>query len=40
MDELGVYDNEIDPSDSGWSTPLGVHVNAYLIRQKLAEVEE
>lgn len=40
MDELGVYDNEIDPSDSRWSTPLGVHVNAYLIRQKLAEVEE
>jgi hypothetical protein len=36
MDELGVYNNEIDPSDSRWLTLLGVHVNAYLIRQKLA----
>jgi len=37
MEELGVYDNEINPSDPGWSTPLGSHVHAYLLRQKMAE---
>ena len=37
MEELGVYDNEIDPDDQRWSTPLGSHVHAYLIRQKMAE---
>jgi hypothetical protein len=37
MDELGVYDNEIYPDDPGWSTPLGSHVHAYLIRQKMTE---
>jgi hypothetical protein len=37
MEELGVYDNEIDTSDPGWSTPLGYHVHAYLVRRKMAE---
>ncbi|KAF8812753.1 hypothetical protein BYT27DRAFT_7086574 [Phlegmacium glaucopus] len=37
MEELGVYDNEIDPSDPRWSTPLGTHVHAYLVRQKMTE---
>jgi hypothetical protein len=36
MEELGVYDNEIDPDNPRWSTPLGSHVHAYLIRQKMA----
>ena len=31
MEELGeTWDNEIDPDDPGWSTPLGSHVHAYL----------
>ena len=37
MEELGVFDGEIDTSDPGWSTPLGSHVHAYLIRQKMKE---
>jgi hypothetical protein len=37
MEELGVYDNEIDTSDPRWSTPLGSHVHAFLVRQKMAE---
>ena len=37
MEELGVYDGEIDTSDPRWSTPLGSHVHAYLVRQKMAE---
>ena len=37
MEELGVYDNEIDPSDPGWSTPLGSHIHAYLVRRKMAK---
>ncbi|KAF8797789.1 hypothetical protein BYT27DRAFT_7203982 [Phlegmacium glaucopus] len=37
MEELGVYDGEIDPSDPRWLTPLGSHVHAYLVRQKMAE---
>ena len=37
MEELGVYDGEINIGDSRWSTPLGSHVHAYLIRQKMAE---
>jgi len=40
MEELGVYDNEIDTSDPRWSTPLGSHVHAYLVSQKMAELEE
>ncbi|KAF8816775.1 hypothetical protein BYT27DRAFT_7181214 [Phlegmacium glaucopus] len=36
MEELGVFDNEMDPSDPKWSTPLGSHVHAYLVRQKMA----
>lgn len=30
MEELGVYDNEIDDSDPRWMTPLGVEVRTYL----------
>ena len=37
MEELDVYDNEIDTSDPRWSTPLGFHVHAYLVRRKMAE---
>jgi len=37
MEELGVFDGEIDAGDPRWSTPLGSHVHAYLIRQKMAE---
>jgi hypothetical protein len=37
MEDLGVYDGEIDTSDPRWSTPLGSHVHAYLSRQKMAE---
>jgi len=38
MEDLGVYDGEIDTNDpSRWSTPLGSHVHAHLIRQKMAE---
>ncbi|KAF8512700.1 hypothetical protein JB92DRAFT_2926698 [Gautieria morchelliformis] len=37
MEELGVYDGEIDTSDPRWSTPLGSHVHAYLLRRKMAE---
>ncbi|KAF8816780.1 hypothetical protein BYT27DRAFT_7181235, partial [Phlegmacium glaucopus] len=36
MEGLGVFDNEIDPTDPRWSTPLGSHVHAYLVRQKMA----
>ena len=37
MEELGVFDDEIDTSDPRWSTPLGSHVHAYLVRQKMKE---
>jgi len=37
MEELGVYDGEMDTSDPRWSTPLGSHVHAYLVTQKMAE---
>jgi len=37
MEELGVYDGTIETSDPRWSTPLGSHVHAYLIRLKMAE---
>jgi hypothetical protein len=38
MEELGYYDDEmVNTSDPRWSTPLGSHVHAYLVRQKLAE---
>ena len=36
MEELGVFDNEIDFRDPGWSTPLGIEVHAQLIREKIA----
>jgi hypothetical protein len=36
MEELGVYDNEINTSDPGWSTELGSHIHAYLVRQRMA----
>ena len=38
MEELGVFDGEIDTDNPGWSTPLGSHVHAYLLRQKMAEI--
>ena len=38
MEELGVYDGEINTGDPRWSTPLGSHVHAYLIRQKMADL--
>jgi hypothetical protein len=37
MEELGVYEGEIETSDPRWSTPLGSYVHAYLLRQKMAE---
>ena len=39
MEELGVYDDEMDTTDPRWMTPLGVEVyaSAYLVRQKMAE---
>ena len=37
MEELGVFDNEMDTSDPRWMTPLGVEVYAYLVRQKMKE---
>jgi hypothetical protein len=37
MDELGVYDDEMDTADPRWQTPLGSEVYAHLIRQKLAK---
>ena len=37
MEELGVYDDEMDTTDPRWTTPLGVEVYAYLVRQKMAE---
>ena len=37
MEELGVYDGVYDGSHPKWTTPLGVLVNAYLIRQKIAQ---
>ena len=39
MEELGVFNNEIDTSDPGWSTPLGTHVHAFLVRQKMSMAE-
>lgn len=39
MEELGVYDGEINTGDPRWSTPLGSHVHAYLIRQKMTDYE-
>ncbi|KIM81131.1 hypothetical protein PILCRDRAFT_89173 [Piloderma croceum F 1598] len=37
MEQLGVYDNEIDTTDPQWMTPLGIEVYVYLIRHKLAD---
>jgi len=37
MEVLGVFDNQIDSTDPRWSTPLGIEVYAYLIRQRMAE---
>lgn len=31
MEHLGVYTNEIDISDPGWSTPLGMQIFTYLL---------
>lgn len=35
MEELGVFDNEIDARDPRWSTPLGIQVHAYILRQEM-----
>jgi len=40
MEELGFFDGEIDSNDLRWSTPLGMHVHAYLVRQRMAEEAE
>jgi len=37
MEELGVFDDEMDPTDPRWESPLGKEVYSYLLRQKLAE---
>jgi len=37
MEELGVYDSEMDTTDSRWMSPLDIEVYSYLVRQKLAE---
>ena len=37
MEELGVYNNAMETSDARWSTPLGSHVHAYLIRRKMED---
>jgi hypothetical protein len=36
MEDLGIYDGEVDNSDPRWSTPLGMEVHNFLIRDKLA----
>ena len=36
-EELGLYDGYIETDDPRWSTTLGSHVHAYLMRQKKAE---
>ncbi|XP_006457001.1 hypothetical protein AGABI2DRAFT_122876 [Agaricus bisporus var. bisporus H97] len=36
MEDLGVYDNEIDPSDPRWSTKLGSYAYDCLVRQGMA----
>ena len=33
MDELGIFDYAMNYSDPRWSTPLGMEVHSYLIRQ-------
>jgi hypothetical protein len=35
MDYLGVYRQEIDLLDPGWSTPLGRQIFAYVLKQAL-----
>ena len=39
MEELGVFDDQINTNDPRWSTPLGLNVHSYLVRQDL-ELEE
>ena len=36
MEDLGIYDDEIDYSDPRWLTPLGMEVHSFLVRQRLA----
>jgi len=36
MEDLGIYDDEIDYSDARWLTSLGMEVHSYLVRQRLA----
>jgi len=37
MEELGVFDDEIDATDPRWGNPLGTEVYSYLLRQKLEQ---
>jgi len=36
MEDLGIYDDEVDFSDPRWSTSLGREVYGFLVRDKLA----
>jgi hypothetical protein len=36
MEDLGIFDDEIDYSDPRWLTPLGMEVHSFLVRQRLA----
>jgi hypothetical protein len=36
MEDLGIFDDEIDYSDARWLTSLGMEVHSYLVRQRLA----
>jgi len=36
MEDLGIYDDEVDFSDPRWSTSLGREVHSFLVRDKLA----
>jgi hypothetical protein len=35
MDELGVFDGEMDSRDVRWTTLLGIEVHSYLLRERL-----
>jgi len=36
MEELGVFDDEMDSTDPRWMSLLGTEVHSYLVREKLA----
>ncbi|KAF8624197.1 hypothetical protein AX17_007186 [Amanita inopinata Kibby_2008] len=35
MEQLGVYDKNMDYNDQRWLTPLGIHIHADLLRQRM-----